>query len=455
MRRLTVYALLLLTTLAIVALGWNVYYRAVESPAARSDFLMFRAAGRAILDGEDVYAVRHQRGWPFYYPQTMAVLMVPLALLPVGPAVVAWYAVSVAALFWAGLRLVRLCDELAGRPVGPWVVAAFLVNFGPIVSGLQRGQLSALLFMLMVEAFWWYHRGRMAHSGMFVALAAALKVYPALLILPLVVRREWRGLAAFLGGLAALWIVVPMMARGPQVGWEATRQWTSAILLPFLTDGSYADREVFAHFNQFSPSNQSLFGFFARWLTGDALPAGDSFPLSLAWISVAAARGLGLAASGVVVVAIAVLALRRSERGGVREALLWCLPMLAANFVSHIAWHHYYTVLAMPYALAAVRITTGLPHWRRTWLAWALGLALLGNWLHFGVHLCRHMGVFLLGSMALWIAIAADVSVRRAKDQDRPRVCPSAGKLARGAHAGRRGGRSVGPPSIAGDSGDE
>ncbi len=406
MRRLAPYVPIVLLLALIVFLGWNVHLRAVVSETQRSDFIMLRAAGRAVIDGTDIYRVRHPRGWPFYYPPTMAVLMVPFAAMPLSAAVLAWYAIGMGAVLWAGYRLVRLCDELAGRPVGPIVVAAFLVNFAPTISGLQRGQVSALLTALMVEAFWSYRTGRDARAGLWIALAASLKVYPALLILPAVVRRDGWVLAGFVVGLVLLLVLLPMAASGPAPALASLRAWTGEVALPFFTDAGYARREVFGQFNQFSPSNQSLFGVLSRWLARGAIPANETFPPALADLSPGTVRRIGLAMSLPLLLAMAAVARRSAARTDLREAALWALGMVAMNFISHIAWHHYYTSLTMLYALAGIApaITPPGKHlWR---LGGALAVAVVANWLHFAVFFCRQMGLLLLGSLALWIVMA-------------------------------------------------
>ena len=90
----------------IVLLGVNVHYRAAPGKKKqRSDFVMLYAAGQAVLEGQDIYAVRHPRGWPFYYPPATAALMAPFALIPYSASIVAWYGFSVVALVKGMLRL--------------------------------------------------------------------------------------------------------------------------------------------------------------------------------------------------------------------------------------------------------------------------------------------------------------------------------------------------------------
>ena len=42
-------------------------------------------------------------------------------------------------------------------------------------------------------------------------------------------------------------------------------------------------------------------------------------------------------------------------------------------------------------------------------LGWALGFALLCNWLHFASNFCRQMGLLLLGTLVLWVVLCAAI----------------------------------------------
>jgi hypothetical protein len=396
---------LVLLLIIIVALGYSVYYRAIITEKPRTDFIMLRDAGRAALDHTDIYEVRN-RGWPFYYPPTMAALMAPFAMLPLPAAVITWYAVSFAALLWAGYRLVMLCDALTGKLVGPLTVIAFLVNLFAIATGFQRGQVTALLFALMVEAFVCYRANRPYRCGMWIALATSLKVYPALLILPLLIRRDGRALAALAVFLVVFGLLFPLVVMGPADGMSATREFASSIVVPFFADTAYADQDVFGEFNQFGPSNQSLFGVLARWLAQSSLPEHEPFALCLADLSTSAVRLVALAIAMVLLFIMTAVTLRSRDRAAWPEAVVWCLPILAANFISHVAWHHYYAVLTMPYAITAAALVLLPPGRDRLLLAAFVGLAVVGNWLHFAVYPCRQMGLLMLSSLLLWSFLA-------------------------------------------------
>ncbi len=419
-----------LVALAALVVGATVYHRALLSTDPRSDFLMLRAAGRAALDATDIYAVDYPRAGPYYYPPTMAVCLIPFAAMPAPPAVIAWYLLSLAALAWAARRLAALCGELLPPPprepqskeavseplylsrpplrLSPAAVVAvaLAVNFGPIIDGLHRGQVSALLFALMVEALWQYRRDRSAYCGLCIALAACLKLYPALLLLPLLVRRDARGLLGFAVGVALFAGLLPLIGFGPTVALERTRDFTQRILLPFFSDSAFGEKPEFARFSQFGFANQSLYAVLVRWLSDSALPDHRKFALTLADWSPDAVRRLAAAVSLALVLVMAALMYRRAPRTTLRDAFLWCLPPVAANFISHVAWHNYYTVTSLLYAVCLAVIVARRGTSTATLLRWSLATAVLCNWLHFASNFCRQMGLLLAGTMLLWCAAA-------------------------------------------------
>ena len=79
MTRNAAILLVLLLVGVLAPLGYVTYYRAIQSPEQRSDFVVLYAAGRAALDGGDVYGVKHPRGWPYFYPPGGTLLLAGVA----------------------------------------------------------------------------------------------------------------------------------------------------------------------------------------------------------------------------------------------------------------------------------------------------------------------------------------------------------------------------------------
>jgi hypothetical protein len=119
----------------------------------------------------------------YFYPPLLAIAFRPLAMLPFTAAALIWEAILIAA------------TVLTFRRIGlrePVLLAACLLAL-PILWALAIGQAQALVTMLL------------AYGTPFgVALAANIKVFPGLVAIYWVGRRDWRRLGTFAGWMAAL-----------------------------------------------------------------------------------------------------------------------------------------------------------------------------------------------------------------------------------------------------------
>ena len=145
----------------------------------------YEAAGR-LNAGLPLYAAVGDVNSPHYYfyPPLLAILFRPLALLPFETAAVIWEAATVAAfgltLWLLGLRSRRT-----------WIAVAVLA--GPIAWSVSVGQAQVIVTLLLAIG-----------SPAAVALAAQMKLLPALMALYWVGRRDWRSLRRFAGWTALL-----------------------------------------------------------------------------------------------------------------------------------------------------------------------------------------------------------------------------------------------------------
>jgi hypothetical protein len=145
----------------------------------------YEAAAR-LNAGLPLYAAAGDVNSPHYYfyPPLLAILFRPLALLPFETSAVIWEAATVAAfgltLWLLGLRSRRT-----------WIAVAVLA--GPIAWSVSVGQAQVIVTLLLAIG-----------SPAAVALAAQMKLLPALVALYWVGRRDWRSLRRFVGWTALL-----------------------------------------------------------------------------------------------------------------------------------------------------------------------------------------------------------------------------------------------------------
>lgn len=182
--RLALFALAVIGGLA----GIGVLYFQVEG-GILDDVRAYYDAGARLNAGLPLYpAGADPDAAEFYrYPPLLAILFRPLALLPYEAAAAIWLGVVLASLigtvWWIGPR----------RPA-TWLAAGILG--APLAWAVAIGQAQVPLTLLSALGAPWS-----------VALAANIKLFPALLVVWWIGRRNWRALAVFAAWMAGLSLV--------------------------------------------------------------------------------------------------------------------------------------------------------------------------------------------------------------------------------------------------------
>ncbi len=272
----------------VIWLGISTVYRAAILPIQRSDFTVYQLAGRAVLDGTDIYQVHNVRGWAYVYPPPFAIFMAPFALLSVFWGALVWYLISVALIIWTlllCLRTVRSAlpgeNHLLIRFVVPIVL--LLVWFA---SGLERGQASVLMMWLVLAAFCWHWEGHDLRGGACLAGAILLKAFPLVLLGYFAWRRKWKFLLATLATVIAVGLILPGAVFGFKRSLAYWESWGQAIARPALAAEAQRTRSVLNDqlLNPYRPRNQSLLAVLSRLTNNDLLARGTTVFVGLAMI---------------------------------------------------------------------------------------------------------------------------------------------------------------------------
>lgn len=237
-----------------------------------------------------------------------------------------------------------------------------------VYSNFRLGQWSILIALLI--AFAWLRAVRLpALSGAALGVAAALKLWPALVLVPLVFGRNRRAVAAATGmfaGLNALGLLIYRLAPSEVIiGMSASTTWTN------------------------HPGNGSVFGFI----------------------------GLGPATLGLVVtVAVGALVLAWNRA----PATMAPLAIVLGTLVSPVSWEHYdVALIAVAVWCLGQNQTTRLIG--ALWLVWQVVGTLSG--LLVGPHMAA---LLLLGRTVLAVAVVASWSVYGKHTPTLPAHAPAA-----------------------------
>jgi alpha-1,2-mannosyltransferase len=295
------FALFLCLPLVLLAV---VFASDLRWSSSLGDWQIFRAAARTVVHGHSPYVAVDpaslSQNDKFVYPPVTALLVAPLAVLPVELGRVLVLLLAVACVLVA-LRLLGVSD---------WRCYGLALLTAPVVDTVSLGALSTVLLLGAAAA--WRYRDRPVVGGVAVAGTAVAKLFLWPLGLWLVATRRWRSAlwAAALGGA---------MLVG---GWAA---------IGFAGLSSYPHLlRVLSRVE--AVESYSLAGLFR--LTGGS--------------------ALALTAASAALVAAAVLRTARG-RDGDRRAL--AVALVGSVLATPVLWLHYFVLLFVPLALYRPRLS--------------------------------------------------------------------------------------------------
>ena len=166
----------------------------------------------------------------FTNPPFSALLMAPLATMPWPWAYLIWQLIIIilaAATIFLTLRLLPSSPMLAAFAL----TFAAICFFFPFKNNLTFGQVNVSILFLWTLGVYLLKRQRPMASALCFALGTVLKISPVVAVPFLVLRRQWRWLAAYVAGLIAftgisIW----------QLGWQTHLTWLRDIY-PCISSG--------------------------------------------------------------------------------------------------------------------------------------------------------------------------------------------------------------------------
>ncbi len=230
------------------------------------------------------------------------------------------------------------------------IALVFALSF-PLHRNLLYGQFYVLLSLLIVAACWAYLRQYYVLAGALVAVAAACKIFPVLLLVFFLQRRSWRALASTaVTGLAAAAVSIAIF------GWNIHRTYLHEVL-PWALRGEGMPPYVTA-----SASISSVLHFlFLSEPQWNPHPWRDS----IFWYA------LLQPALQMLVLAPAVLLIRKDDRTHRRILLEWSALLTASLAISTIPASYHFVLMALPVCVLAAMLL------ERRWYAWLAVLLVL------------------------------------------------------------------------------
>jgi alpha-1,2-mannosyltransferase len=298
----------------------------------RIDLDVYRIGSRAWLDGRYLYGrlplTMSGAKLPFTYPPLAAVILSPLALVPMAVASAGLTLLSAGLLALVLRVCLRSMDVAAGQSSAwagraSWAVWWLLppaLFLEPVRNDLAYGQINIVLMALVALDCLTPSAATRWPRGCLIGIAAAVKLTPAAFVLYFVVRRDWRAA----GTAAASFLVATGV--GFAVAWHDSVQYWTKILFDVSRIGGLA-----------YAANQSILGVLDR--LGMSHPA-----VTVAW-----------AVAAVIVIGAAWRGMSRALAAN-QYCLALSLNALAGLLVSPVSWSHQW-VWCVPALLALADVT--------------------------------------------------------------------------------------------------
>jgi hypothetical protein len=333
----------------------------------------------------------------FFYPPFAALSFGPIAMLPVNWATWCWGLIEVAAVLC--LVLIPNYTLFRERPGLRFLHSTLVASSLPVLHCIKWGQVSLPLTALTMLAIVLRQSGRLALPSFLLSFAMSIKLYPGIILVSYLARRDWKFIFCCAGWTAFLSLGVPSLLLGPQNAWS--------FFLIMQREAAY-ELHTWVRFDVNSQFSVHVLG---RWI---GRPIQSSTPAILLGASVVLANA-GL-----------LWAARQIE---VKRPLLWawalcfgCLP-----FLLQTSWAHYFVYLPVIQAGLALELSERMTHksFGDPWAWVKLGLwtasvtasssfvlLIVGSW----ESVARH-GVFFLSNLAAlvlcWLILLPEVAHRQ------------------------------------------
>ncbi|HET9847796.1 MAG TPA: glycosyltransferase family 87 protein [Candidatus Dormibacteraeota bacterium] len=317
---------------ALVALVGTVYAVVVlNAVPPHPDLDVYLRAGKDLAEGRPLYdAFVNGSGDPalryaFIYPPLFAIVMLPFLLLPAALAPIAWLVVTHGAL---ALTFVIVFRRLRANQLVVLLSLLITLAFYPLWVDASQAQANLPILLLVTLGMVGISEGK-SRAGIWLGVAAALKLTPGLLLIWLLVERRFRAAALMVAGFLGVTALAALLRPADSLTYARS-------VAPQLAGGT-------AYW-----SNQSIEGVISRLFTMNPYTT----PLvDLSWAHVL-----------VVVLAVTAIAFwvwaRRGQTALTRAFVF--LPLLP--LASTVSWeHHLVILLPLVWLIVAVLAERGWP----------------------------------------------------------------------------------------------
>jgi len=314
-----------------------VVYASRHVTRSMGDFKVYHLAAKRAVSGQTIYRLEDPHR--YLYAPIVTFAFFPLAALPPLPGKILWLGVNIAVIVSILQSTAALLFRDGRAPPGFYLLVV-LLSFRFVDNNLGHGQLNLVLLWLVLRAYLYASRGRYGLAGFALAAAIAAKIVPVVLLVQVLLRRQWR---------FALWTALgfAVLTAVPAVWWgraypELLHDWVAVLV------------DQAGHYEMGNKINQSISAFTYRLFR----PYPEGSPL--VELSPGTVRTITLLVHGLflmplVLVSSRLATLRRPEPQGPNGDEL-SLYLLYSTVAAPYSWKYYFANLMFPVAGAVSRL---------------------------------------------------------------------------------------------------
>lgn len=366
------------------------------------DYRIWYETGRQVLSGGEIYFVR-KTDYDFIYPPACALFLAAASVI--GPCGFIFILVVINSIAW--FLSARFAANLAvGERAKPsawlYLVPSFLVMVS-IWSNYHLGQPSLVLLALILGAFVLLRGKHEILAGSLIALAAAIKAFPVVLLVYLIYRKYWKAAASLILTLTFLLLVLPAPFRGGfERSWRDLEKWSAGML-------KYDARGVGQRPGRSQTwKNQSIVGTANRLLRhvdiDDTTPPDQPAYVNLTDLKFSTVNAIIVAVALALGIIFVVVMPPRNMRTPETDAIEFALLLLLMLMLTPLSYSYLFAWLILPFAVIAERARH-----ERTILWWGMAAYAVFLLALPSPRMAQAYGNFFAGALILFLGLALEL----------------------------------------------
>lgn len=193
----------------------------------KGDFNVFTSASRDLLSGKNIYEIKYNQWYHYYYDIVFALILVPFSYLPLYLVKVLWLILNVFFVFriWKIITNWLPIADLSNKLKSLFIIISFLFIFRFLRDNFHLSQVTIFILYLTLEGLSLIDKDKKLQGSALIALGINIKLLPLVIIPYLIYRNDWKSVFYIISGIIIL-LFLPVMVLGFDYNWFLlTERW--------------------------------------------------------------------------------------------------------------------------------------------------------------------------------------------------------------------------------------